>query len=57
MLPKDAIKKAVWRGAYEDWNVDIGIETGVAQIGMQKEVLFVFCIVLVFELEFISCSF
>jgi hypothetical protein len=24
---------------------------------MQKEVLFVFCIVLVFELEFISCSF
>lgn len=33
VLPKEAIKKAVWRGAYEDWNVDIGIETGVAQIG------------------------
>jgi malate synthase len=36
VLPKGDIKKATWRVAYEDWNVDIGIETGlvgVAQIG------------------------
>uniref|UniRef100_A0A7S2WGG4 Malate synthase n=1 Tax=Mucochytrium quahogii TaxID=96639 RepID=A0A7S2WGG4_9STRA len=36
VLPKADIKKAKWRTAYEDWNVDIGIETGlvgVAQIG------------------------
>lgn len=35
-LPRDGVKKAVWLQAYEDWNVDIGIETGllgVAQIG------------------------
>lgn len=33
---KGAIKKATWRVAYEAWNVDIGIETGLvgtAQIG------------------------
>jgi len=33
---KGAIKKAAWRVAYEAWNVDIGIETGLlgtAQIG------------------------
>jgi len=36
VLPKGDIKKAAWRVAYEDWNVDIGIETGLvgtAQIG------------------------
>ena len=33
---KEAIKKAVWRTAYEAWNVDVGIECGLvgtAQIG------------------------
>ena len=35
-LPKSEIKKASWINAYEDWNVDIGLETGFqnkAQIG------------------------
>jgi malate synthase len=36
MLPKPDIKNTLWMLAYEDWNVDIGIETGlpgIAQIG------------------------
>jgi malate synthase len=35
-LPKGDIKVADWIGAYEDWNVDIGLETGMrgkSQIG------------------------
>ena len=35
-LPKDAIKEQSWIGAYENWNVDIGLECGFsgrAQIG------------------------
>jgi malate synthase len=36
MLPKAEIKEQTWLSAYEDWNVDVGIETGLigkGQIG------------------------
>lgn len=36
VLPKEEIKKAIWLGAYENQNVDVGIEAGFvghAQIG------------------------
>ncbi len=33
MLPKGQIKEQKWLQAYEDWNVDIGIETGLVGRG------------------------
>jgi malate synthase len=33
MLPKGEIKNLPWLGAYEDWNVDVGIETGLVGKG------------------------
>jgi malate synthase len=33
VAPKKYIKSAVWKGAYEAWNVDVGIELGLQKIG------------------------
>jgi malate synthase len=33
MLPKKEIEGATWRLAYEDWNVDIGLEVGLNRVG------------------------
>ncbi len=33
VMPKEDIKKAPWLLGYEDWNVDIGIELGVSEVG------------------------
>ncbi|MEM1249249.1 MAG: malate synthase G [Acidobacteriota bacterium] len=33
MIPKGEIKNATWLNAYEDWNVDLGIRTGLYKTG------------------------
>ncbi|KAH9261430.1 malate synthase G [Batrachochytrium salamandrivorans] len=33
VLPKKEIENASWRLAYEDWNVDIGLEVGLNRVG------------------------
>ena len=37
MLPKMAIKNQPWLGAYEDWNVDVGIADGSAGQGADRQ--------------------
>ena len=39
MLPKGEIKTALWRGAYEDWNVDVGLAVGLVGKGQVRRSL------------------